>query len=158
MLGEQIRKVEGIFWVGMGFFIGLLGWRANLGSFREPGPGFVALFCGLFVAVLGMIITLSEFFSKTSQGNTFDLSSAFKNISWFRLIYTMVLLFGYALVLERLGYLLTTFLVMWGLFYNREAKHWGWSLLTSFVTTGVSYLVFEIWLHCQFPRGIFPWW
>ena len=158
MFTKQIRKVEGIFWIGIGLLICLLGWRADLGSFREPGAGFVALFSGLFVAVVGAIITLSEIFSKTSQSTTFDLSSAFKGISWFRLIYTMVLLVVYALFLDMLGYILTTFFVMWALFYDWETRRWFPSCLASLVTTGVSYLVFEVWLHCQFPRGIFPWW
>ncbi len=158
MFGKQLRKVEGIFWIGIGILICILGWRADLGSFREPGAGFVALFSGLFVAVIGMILAISEIFAKTDQSAAFDLSSAFKGISWSRLIYTMLLLFLYALLLDILGYIITTFFVMWALFYDWETKRWFPSFLTSLITTGASYLVFEVWLHSQFPRGIFPWW
>jgi len=158
MFAKKIGKVEAIFWIGIGFLICLLGWRVDIGSFREPGSGFVAFFSGLFVAAVGMIMALSKIFSKTSKSATFDLTSAFKNISWFRLIYTMGLSLGYALFLNMLGYILTTFLAMWGLFHDWETKRWFPSFLTSLVTTGLSYLVFEVWLHCQLPRGIFPWW
>jgi len=158
MLAKQIRKVEGIFWVGIGFLICLLGWRVDIGSFREPGSGFVAIFSGLFVAAVGMIITLSEILPKASQSATFDFVSAFRDISWFRLVYTMILSFCYALFLDMLGYIFTTFFVMWGLFYDWESKRWFPGFITSFVTTAMSYLVFEVGLHCQFPRGIFPWW
>jgi len=158
MTSKQIRRVEGIFWVGIGILICILGWRADLGSFREPGAGFVALFSGLFVTVIGMILALSEIFTKTDRSATFDLISAFRGISWSRLIYTMVLLFLYALLLDILGYLITTFFVMWALFFDWETKRWFPSFFTSLMTTGASYLVFEVWLHSQFPRGIFPWW
>jgi len=158
VFAKQIRKVEGIFWAGVGFFICLLGWRVDFGSFREPGSGFVAVFSGLFVALIGMILALSEIFSKAEQSTAFDLRSAFKNISWFRLLYTIVVLFAYALLLDMLGYILTTFFVMGALFYDWERKRWFSSFFTSLVTTGASYLVFEVWLHCQFPRGILPWW
>lgn len=158
MFAEKIRKAEGIFWIGIGLIICVLGWRADLGSFIEPGAGFVALFSGLFIAILGMIITLSEVYSKASRSAAFDLSLAFKGISWFRLIYTMALLLAYAVFLERVGYMLTTFLVMCALFFDWETKRWLPSFLASLVTTGVSYLVFETLLNCQFPRGIFPWW
>ncbi len=158
MLTKQIRQVEGIFWVGIGLLICLLGWRVDIGTFREPGSGFVAIFSGLFVAILGMIIVLSEVFSKTSQNDNFNLGSAFKNILWFRLVYTMGLSLGYALFLNMLGYILTSFLTMWGLFYDWETKRWFSSFLASLVTTGLSYLLFEVWLHCQLPRGILPWW
>jgi hypothetical protein len=158
MFAKQLRKVEGIFWIGIGVLICILGWREDLGSLREPGAGFVALFSGLFVAVIGTILALSEIFPKTDQSTAFDPSSAFKDISWSRLIYTMVFLFLYALLLDILGYIITTFFVMWALFFDWETKRWFPSFFASFITTGVSYLVFEIWLHSQFPRGIFPWW
>jgi putative tricarboxylic transport membrane protein len=153
-----MRKVEGIFWIAIGLLICFLGWRANLGSFREPGAGFIAFFSGLFVAIVGMIIILSEVFSKASRSPAFDLRSAFKGIPWFRLIYTMALLFIYALLLETLGYIFTTFLVMWALFYDWQTRRWFPSCFASLVATGVSYLVFDVWLQCLFPRGIFPWW
>jgi hypothetical protein len=47
---------------------------------------------------------------------------------------------------------------MWGLFYDQEKHNWATSLMASSVTVGGTYLVFEIWLRCQLPRGIFPWW
>jgi len=156
MLAKQLRKVEGIFWVGIGVLICLLGWREDLGSLREPGAGFVALFSGLLIAVIGVILTLSEIFSKADRSTAFDLSSAFKDISWSRLIYTMVLLFIYTLLLDKLGYLLTTFFVMWALFFDWQTKRWFPSFFASFIATGASYLVFEVWLRSQFPRGIFP--
>jgi len=157
MFTKQLKKVEGLFWVGIGVIICLLAWETRLGSFREPGPGFIAFFTGLFIAGIGLVIAFSGAFSKTSHVPSLDLRSAFRDISWFRLVYTMGLLLVYAFFVNMLGYILTTFLVMWGLFYDWETKRWFPSFLISFVTTGVTYLVFEVFLHCQFPRGIFPW-
>lgn len=158
MFTKQLKKVEGLFWIGIGVIICLLARATKLGSFHEPGAGFIAFFVGLFIAGIGLVLAFSGAFSKTSHRTTSDLTFAFKNISWSRLAYTMVLLLGYALFLNMLGYILTTFLVMWGLLYDWETKRWFPSFLTSLVTTGVTYLVFEVWIHCQFPRGIFPWW
>jgi hypothetical protein len=158
MATNRREKVEGPFWIGIGVIICLLGWKAKLGTFHEPGPGFAAFLTGLFVAVIGMAIALLEAFSKISRSAAFDLGSAFENISWFRIAYTMALLLGYALFLDKLGYILTTFFVMWGLFCDRKMDRWRSSFFISLGTTGASYLIFEVWLHCQFPRGILPWW
>jgi biotin transporter BioY len=70
----------------------------------------------------------------------------------------MALLLSYGLLLNTLGYILTTFLVMWGLFYHRDRSGWISSGLASLISVGLTYLVFQVWLRCQFPRGIFPWW
>jgi hypothetical protein len=155
---KQIRKVEGSFWIGMGVLICLLAWKSKIGFFREPGPGFVAFISGIFVSMIGLVMGLSELLSKISLRSSTDLNQTFSIASWPRLIYTMVLLLSYALLLNTLGYILTTFLVMWGLFYDREKSRWVSSGLASLISVGVTYLVFQVWLRCQFPRGIFPWW
>jgi hypothetical protein len=158
MLVKRIRKVEGFFWGGIGFLICLFTWGPDFGSLREPGPSFLAFFTGLFVAGIGMVMAFSEIISKTFQSQTSNIEFSFRNVSWFRLIYTMGLLLGYAFLLNTIGYILTTFLVMLGLLYDWKTNRWGSSFLISIAAAGVTYLVFEIWLHCQFPRGIFPWW
>jgi len=158
MLTKKFRKIEGFSWLGIGAVICFLAWKVHLGSFQEPGPGFVAFVSGLFISIVGLIMVLSQVLSRVSSDDGFDLGLAFRNISWLRLGYTMVLLFGYAVFLNTLGFILTTFLVMWGLLYDRKKNNWALSFLTSAVIIGVSYLVFEVWLRSQLPRGIFPWW
>ncbi len=155
---KQIRKVEGFFWIGIGVIICLLAWKLKLGSFREPGPGFVAFISGLFVSMIGLVMGLSGLLSKISPRSRIDFDQTFFIASWPRLIYTMGLLLSYGLLLNTLGYILTTFLVMSGLFYDREKSRWVSSGLASLISVGVTYLVFQVWLRCQFPRGIFPWW
>jgi len=144
--------------MGMGVFVCFLAWRVHLGSFREPGPGFVAFVSGLFLLGLGLVMVLAQVISKMSQGERFNLGLTFQNISWQRLGYTVALLFGYAVFLNRLGFILVTFLVMWGLLYDRNKNNWALGLLSSLAVAGASYLVFEVWLRGQLPRGLFPWW
>src|SRR4030042_6032046 len=112
MLTRRTRTIEGLFWVAIGAIICIFAWKAHLGSFLEPGPGFVPFISGLFIAIVGLIMLLSQILPKISQGNSPDLGLTFRNISWFRLVFTMGLLFGYAVFLNSLGYLLTTFLTM----------------------------------------------
>jgi hypothetical protein len=155
---SQPKKLEGPFWICVGIVICLLAWKVKFGTFHQPGPGFAAFLTGLFVAVIGLVIALSEAFSKSAPASAFDVRHAFKNISWSRIVYTMALLVAYALFLDMLGYIVTTFLVMFGLFCDREMSRWRPSFLYSLAITGISYIMFDTWLHCQFPRGIFPWW
>jgi len=158
MTTRNFGKIESLFWSGLGVIMCALAWRVNLGSLYEPGPGFVAFATGLFIFSIGLVLFFSEILSRAVPNNSSVLRRVFQNISWFQLAYTMALLIIYALLLNTLGYILTTFLVMWGLFHDWVKNRWASSLLVSLITVGVTYAVFEVWLHCQFPRGIFPWW
>jgi hypothetical protein len=37
-----------------------------------------------------------------------------------------------------------------------EPQRWGLVILEALLASGISYLVFEIWLQAQLPRGVFP--
>ena len=50
---KRIGRSEGFFWLAMGIFICLVAVRTGIGVVKEPGPGFIALAAGLFMAVVG---------------------------------------------------------------------------------------------------------
>jgi putative tricarboxylic transport membrane protein len=150
----RVGTKEGVIWVIIGGFICLLSWRIDLGSFNEPGPGFVAFASGLSLIIIGSVMALSKTFAKRSPGAGRPRWALPK----FRLFYTLLLLVGYGLVLQCLGYIVTTFLVLFGLFYDRGINRFLPSFLGSLLTVVITYLVFETWLRVQLPRGILPWW
>ena len=149
---------EGFVWIVVGVAICILSWRIDLGSFREPGAGFVAFVAGVALVMIGLIMTLSKTFSRRSSNTDQGARRPSPRLPKFPLVYTVALLVGYGLVLDLLGYLTTTFLVMLGLFYNRGTNRLLPSVLASFLTVVSTYLIFETWLRVQLPRGIFPWW
>lgn len=156
MVEKETGLSEGIFWMAMGTVICVLALQFDLGSFRGPGPGFVAFLAGIFIACVGAVMALSRGLSRR-RGK--DLSPPAQTaIAWGRLAYTMGLLVAYAIMMDPVGYIVSTYLVMFGLFFDWEQKNWFWSAFFAVAASLVSYLVFEIWLHCQLPRGIFPWW
>ena len=150
---------EGIFWVVIGGIICTLALQYDLGSFRAPGPGFVAFLTGMLIGGVGALLIVSKYVSMgRAKGEAPGSGQGFASASWSRLVYTMMLLVAYAILMIPLGFILSTVLVMFGLFFDWEKRNWVWSSFFSIITSFVSYLVFEIWLHCQLPRGVFPWW
>jgi hypothetical protein len=157
MVEKQTGMSEGIFWVIIGGIICVLASGYGLGSFRAPAPGFVAFLSGILIGGVGAVMIFTKSFSKgraTGQGASLDIPA----VSLSRLAYTMVFLVAYAILMDPLGYIVSTFLAMFGLFFDWEKKNWLWSGFFSITVSLVSYLVFEVWLHCQLPRGILPWW
>jgi hypothetical protein len=159
MNSERIRRSEAFFWIVLGVAICFLGWRIKIGNFHGPGPGFFALVAGLALVIIGTFMLFSKG-ALTSQGTSKAATgvSRISGLFKLRLIGTMVILVAYGLFLNAVGYLLCTFLVMCGLFYDWGKNRLLNAVFASVVTTAVTYLIFETWLHTQLPRGILPWW
>jgi putative tricarboxylic transport membrane protein len=155
---NKVGAREGIVWAVIGGLICLLSWRIDLGNFHEPGPGFVAFAAGVSLVIIGAVMIFSWFAARRSiEGRSGSDPRRWWSFG-FRPAHAILLLIGYGLVLQTLGYLVTTFLAMLGLFYDRGSNRFFPSVLASLLTVVSTYLIFETWLRVQLPRGIFPWW
>jgi putative tricarboxylic transport membrane protein len=73
---------------------------------------------------------------------------------WIRIGATMVILVGFALVLEKLGFLLSTFLLMVLLLRAIEAPKWSKVIAVAISTAVLSYILFGWLLGIPLPGGI----
>ena len=116
---KETGTVEGSVWIGIGLIICLLALRFDLGSFHQPGPGFVALLSGLFICGIGWAMVIAGYV-EAPPGQGVRNRSSLPIGAWRRLIYTMALLLGYVILIDPVGFILTTFLLMFGLFFTRK--------------------------------------
>ena len=154
MSPERIRRSEGLFWLVIGVLICVLAWRTGLSYQNEPGPGFIAFLAGAFM--FGVGITMTIIAAIAGPRNVRDRGPVLKSdsVKLARIVYTLGLLFCYGVLLEPLGYIPTTFLILWGLFYDWERKNWCLSLVTSLLITAFSYILIEKLLGLPLPSGI----
>ena len=152
----MLKRFEGPIWIVIGVAISFLSQRTGIGSFTEPGAGFVALVSGLFLIAVGFVMSIAPKEKGDERGKPAALMD--RSGRSFRLFLTIALLVLYGLLLQPLGYVLTTFLFMLGLFYDLEKRSITVPLFASFASVAVTYGLFEIWLKARFPRGVFPWW
>jgi len=61
----------------------------------------------------------------------------------------------YALILEWLGFVISTVLFLAFLLQSIEAKRWVVVVLVSVGSSLLTYALFELWLHARLPKGIF---
>jgi hypothetical protein len=155
-----LKAFEGSIWIALGILISLLAYNTGVGSFREPGVGFIGLASGLFLIVIGSVMSMTRRGNAQQEGKEESKSAVQTTIvrPSFKFIYTLALLALYALLLNPLGYVIATFLVMFGLFFDPVTRRWLPALFASLASVAITYIVFEIWLKSQLPRGIFPWW
>jgi putative tricarboxylic transport membrane protein len=152
---------DGLIWVllGIGICIGSI--KLKVGDFHTPGAGFLPFFSGALLAIFGLVLMLSAIFSQTMKERRMLHQSESLQQRWGRFLnplLTVVILFGYILLLNPLGFLLTTFICLLLLFKLSEPRRWVTPILLSVVTAFLSYLVFSVWLQCQLPKGVIRFW
>lgn len=146
-----LQKIACIFWLGMGALLGMGSLKLQVGTLSEPGPGFLPLLSGVLLCAASLI----HLFQLRNSRDAASLISSWKEVHWQRGVLVVGGLVAYALTVEYLGYLLTTFLLMFVLFSLYDRKRWGLAIGGSLVVISVTYLIFCVWLKVQFPAGIF---
>ena len=71
------------------------------------------------------------------------------------MVFTTLALLAYGFGMDYLGFLVSTFIFLVFLLRMIEPQRWSLVLLESALASGISYLVFDIWLQAQLPKGIF---
>ena len=70
----------------------------------------------------------------------------------------MVSLVAYALLLEKLGFLITAFLFLFVLFSAFDSRRWFFALGVSLLTISITYTLFVLVLRVELPSGLLRFW
>ncbi len=155
---KRFDLVGGFIWLilGIGVCIGSI--ELGLGVLQKPGPGFLPFLSGVLLGLFGLIIIFPLILRNLRKEKELNAKKVWGKENWKSLFPTLLAflaLFGYLLFLNILGFILTAFLFLFFLFKLKEPKKWVMPLILSGVTVILSYLLFSVWLMCQFPKGIF---
>ena len=124
--------------------------RMPIGSFRAAGSGLFPLCLGILLMVLSgafVLGILQKEGGKREAKSSEATGSTRQVISFLGTIVLAILLFRY------IGYPLMSFLLLLGLLRTLGMKKWAWNVLLSFVSAGVSYILFVQWLKIPLPKG-----
>jgi ABC-type polysaccharide/polyol phosphate export permease len=145
--------IEVIFWLMVATMICFRSFYLDLGMLSRPGPGFMPFVAGATIGLLAIGLLVHTIKTKQKQGKGRDEQV---NFNFYLLALILSLLLAYTIILQLLGYLISTFLLMLFLFSIGGKKRKKWVVVVSaFVAAGISYIVFCIWLQCPFPKGTF---
>lgn len=140
-----------LFWLVIGIGIALCSLKYGFGTFHEPGPGFITFFAGTILTFLSLVLFLSSFGKQGSHGG---LRNLWAGLEFGKVLYVILLLVAYTLVLKSIGFLISTFFLLSLLFRVKGTYRLRTILFISFLVTVSSYVIFEIWLKAQLPKGI----
>jgi putative tricarboxylic transport membrane protein len=135
-----------LFVLGLAVVFGGLhyGW----GTLDNPGAGFVPLLAGAAMAGFSAI-TLVRSLSKGWR----PLAELWAGTRWRRPLIAIVCLVLYSVFLRDLGFLISTFILAVYLYRMLEPSGWTQTLVAAVLTTLGFYLMFQMWLEVQLPKG-----
>ena len=143
--------IGGLFWLGVGLLLSLWATRYSIGSLILPGPGSLPLVLGLILILLSIILIARGILSSRVTGRD---SPPLLLTGWKKGVYTVVILLLGAFFFERLGYLLTFFLLIVFLMRGAGAQSWKRTVLVAICSALGVYLVFVRLLEQPLPLGL----
>lgn len=149
---KQRDIASGVFWLVIG--LGLSLWTLTsyeIGRLTQPGPGYLPLVLGIILLLLSLILLVGQI--KKTPGAGQAVLPATPSGGWKKVVYAVSVLMAAAFLFERVGYLLTFFVLIVLLMKGVGRQSWKRILLTALLTTLGVYIVFVRLLEVQLPRG-----
>ncbi len=139
----------GLFWFALGLLVCYGATRLGLGSVTDPGSGFIFFWSGLILALLSLMLFTDSLREVTTE------AQEIKGTNWVKISLVLASLVLYALLLEKLGFVFTTFVLLSFLLGISEGKNWPRVLGVASAAALGSFAIFELWLRIRLPKGIF---
>lgn len=148
---SKADRISGSFWFIFSVIVSIESYRLGLGTLHQPGPGFLFFWASVFLGIMSLVILIRAV-EKKKAGE--PEVSIFGKQNKTKIVLVLISLFLYALLMEKLGFILVTLLLFVFLLGVIEKKRWLFTIFVSIAVTVVAYLIFEIWLKSQLPKGL----
>lgn len=123
--------------------------RLNVGSFHAPGPAFLPFFAAGLLGVLSLISLVQTWREKEEQK-----TSPWAGTPFVKLVLLLAVLFLYTALLQVLGFILGTFMLLLFLFRVVEPVGWKTVFIVTVLTMGGTYLLFGVLIESTLPKGL----
>ena len=124
----------------------------DLGGLSSPGAGFMPFLSGLAMILFSGIGFIHGSIRR-KKGERWIL--LLQGLQWKKAALILLALTAYALLLEPLGFLTCTVFFIAFLLRAIVPQRWPVVIMGGLAAALASYLIFEIWLQAQLPKG--PW-
>ena len=141
---------SGLFWLGFSLLTCFEAYRLKLGGIHQPGPGFFPFWTGLFMGIFSLLVIYQAIRGRKERG---EKAQAEQKRAW-NIILILGALTAYVISLEKVGFLINTFLFISLMLKAVYPQSWRTTILGALLTAMVAHFVFNILLKAQIPSGI----
>jgi len=142
---------SGLFFL-LGLFICLYSLTQKIGTLAAPDSGLMPLLSGAAICILALIGFAWAAMRKQPGEPPRPL---FRGYAWRRSLFTLGALLAFLFLMKPLGFFLATIFFIGFLLRTIVPQRWAVVGIVAVLTAFFTYLIFEIWLQAQLPRG--PW-
>jgi hypothetical protein len=140
-----------VFWVGLGMFALVHSYSLGLKGITGPGPGLMPFLVGLLLLLVSLYLLVVSLLKRKEERR--EKKEGEGNVKFGRLSLVVASLIAYAVFVEKLGYLITTTLLLMSLFRGMGSKKWTSVVMVSVLTSLITYFAFA-YLRLRLPMGI----
>jgi putative tricarboxylic transport membrane protein len=148
------ERIGGFIWLLLGIGVCVGAAKMRMGNLHKPGPGFMPFLAGALLGLFGLILLLSTISRGGGEEKPTTSENEGRGKNWKMFFLCVLALFGYAFLIEPLGFYTTTGVFLFALFKLANHQKWVMPLISAGVTVVLSYLIFTVWLNTQFPGGV----
>ena len=145
-----VRVYCSLFWLLFSVVTCLEAFRLKLGGLHEPASGFFPFAIGLLTGVLALIALFQSIKEKKERA----VPQSRESFRWWNIVVILGVLMAYTLSLEKIGFLINTFLFMVLLLKVVEPQTWKRAILGGLITAIACDLAFNAILGAQIPSGM----
>jgi putative tricarboxylic transport membrane protein len=145
------NRISGIFFLAVGIFFSAYARSVEIGTWNEPGPGFLPFWGGIALTAMSVALLVRTFWGKLPA-----ITQSFfpRSDSWKRVAATFAALIVYNLLLTPLGFTLTTFLFIGFLVRFIFPQTWTRTLVVAGLSALAARFLFINFLETQLPKGL----
>ena len=148
---EKYHVVPVLFWLAFSLFVIVISYTLKLGDLHNPGPGLFPFLVGLLLFLASSCALTKSLVKKEIGLEAVNEVIDGKRLS--KLSAVVVSLFAYGLFFEKLGYLITTSVILILLFWSMGSRRWTFVLGFSVFIVLLTYFGFTS-IGVRFPKGI----
>ncbi|MGA2463949.1 MAG: tripartite tricarboxylate transporter TctB family protein [Thermodesulfobacteriota bacterium] len=148
---QSYDRIAGIFFLIVGIFFVFYARTVEIGTWTEPGPGFLPFWAGLTLVAMSIALLLGSYTRKAwaAKSHFFPQSDSRK-----RVLATFLSLIAYNLLLTILGFTIMTFLFLAFLVKFIFPQTWVRALLVAILGSLFARMLFINFLETQLPKGL----
>jgi len=139
-----------LFWILASLFICVESYRLKLGAINQPGSGLFPFSAGLAM----LILSLAALFQSIRGRGREEKTLRQEPLRWWNIVIILMAITAYAFSLEKIGFLINTFLFICLLLKVVEPQSWKTAIIGGLITSIAANLVFNVIFRAQIPSGI----
>lgn len=149
---NRLDLFSSAFWLLFSIYVALESYRLDLGNWHDPGPGYFPFGAALLFGTMALTVFIKSL-KKASDSK--GVNAAGEKLRWQNVVLVLIAMILYALLLDRVGFVLCTFLIVAFFVKIIAQQRWTKSIMMALSMAVGSYILFVFFLKAPLPEGFF---